>query len=1383
MRLPNPLSSLAGLGGHLTGAVLRRRHVWVAPGRAHIEVKGVHRPGLDDVARHVEKALEELPAVHWAEVNAVLGTVVVSFDPDATAVDDFVGVVGAVEEAHGLHEEPFPVDRPELPGDEGALRRNALALVADVAGLGASLLGRALAVPVVPVEVASVVALVEHQPRVRALLEARVGYAATDLGLGLANALAQTITGGPLGLMVSLGHRVGVQTELVARRAAWERREPVLAGRRHDMVPDALAAEPRPVPLPGGPVERFADRLALASTGAFGLGLALTGSPRRAANMLVAGIPRASSMGREVFAASFGRTLAERDVVVLDRRVLRRIDRIDTVVLDGRILRAPRSEPTDARNGTDLDPMAAAVAASARAAGHLLVVVGGPAGLGRRLGADRVVQARADLADEVRALQAEGRVVLLVSGGSEHRALCAADCGVGVTPSGSPPPWGAHVLTAGGLADAWLMVEGSAAARDVSRRSAQLSVIGSGVGGAWALLGPSLGAGRRAVLPVQSAALAAEGYGLGAALLLERRRPRPARQVPSWHAMEGDEVLAALGSDPEGLRAGEADRRRLPTPPSRSLAVQLATAVAGELANPLTPVLGVGAGLAAAVGSVSDAVLVGGTVVANSVLSGAQRVRTELSIERLYRMSETFVTARRNRRPVELSSGQLVAGDVVELSVGDVVPADCRILEVTSCEVDESTLTGESLPVVKGAAPTPGVPMADRACMLYEGSSIVAGSVLAVVVAAGEDTEARRALADAPQPPPSGVEARLAAITRATIPVTVVGGGLVTALSLLRGRSVREAVGTGVSLTVAAVPEGLPLLATAAQLSAAQRLSHRNALVRNPRTIEALGRVDVLCFDKTGTLTAGRIALTRMSDGAHDTPVDELGPAGRTILAAALRASPRREDDGDVLPHATDEAVIEAAGQTGVHAGERIGWWRPLAELAFEPSRGFHAAVGVGADGALVSAKGAPESILPRCDRWRSPAGEVVLTPRRRAALDAEVERLAARGLRVLAVAERPSTARSDMDDDRVERMCLLGFLGLADHVRPTAAASVQSLRTAGVDVVMITGDHPSTAEAIADELSILGDGRTVTGTELDDVDDAELGGWVRGVSVFARVTPAHKVRIVKAFQDAGRVVAMTGDGANDAAAIRLADAGIALGRRGSPSAREAADLVVTDDRIETIVDAIVEGRAMWTSVQEALAILLGGNLGEIGFTLGATAVTGASPLAPRQLLLVNMLTDMLPATAIALRPPRHRSPEELLHEGPEASLGSALARKVALRAVTTAGGAATAWAAARVTGRRRRAGTVALVALVGTQLGQTAVSGGTSPVVLASTLASGAALVGIVQTPVVSQFFGCTPLGPVGWGIALGSSAAATAASVAVPWVLGRVGGGGSGR
>jgi cation-transporting ATPase I len=329
--------------------------------------------------------------------------------------------------------------------------------------------------------------------------------------------------------------------------------------------------------------------------------------------------------------------------------------------------------------------------------------------------------------------------------------------------------------------------------------------------------------------------------------------------------------------------------------------------------------------------------------------------------------------------------------------------------------------------------------------------------------------------------------------------------------------------------------------------------------------------------------------------------------------------------------------------------------------------------------------------------------------------------------------------------------------------VRPTAAESVTRLRRAGVRIVMVTGDHPSTAEAIAVELDALNGQRVMTGPELDELDDETLTKVLPDVAVFARATPAHKARIVTCLRRAGEVVAVTGDGANDAPAIRMADVGIALGSRATPAARGAADLVVTDDRIETIVDAIVEGRAMWGSVRDALSILLGGNIGEIVFTVGSSVLAGRSALNARQLLLVNLLTDMVPAMAVAVRPPAATDPEKLLAEGPEASLGASLTRDIYLRAAVTATAATAAWTLGRVTGTRGRADTIGLVALVSAQLMQTLTNGGRDKVVLLAALASLAVLGAIVTVPGVSGFFGCRPLGPLAWSIGLGSAAAAT--------------------
>ncbi len=1433
----------------------RRRRLWAGPDRAHIEVRGVHHPGRDALARDVERALEALKGVRWAQVNAVAGRVIVSFGPDGPAIADLVSVIEGVEEAHDIQGERFPQDRPEHPGDIEPLRRQAIAMAADVVALGGSAFGQFLRVTPIPAELGSLVSLAENEPRVRHLFERHVGPAFTDLGLGVTSAFVQSLSQGPLALLADITHRANQFAELQANRRAWERREPELCERPCDERVAPSTVPQRQHPLRSGPVESYADA-AGAGTIAAAAALALSGRTWRSGGIVTAGVPKGARHGREAFAARFSRELARRDLVVFDRAALRRLDRIDAVVLDAPVLGTGRhilgtvtpvhdhdadmvaskaltlfdpnrpdrvarrgawtlgplhdikaqleDGPAGRRAGVpagrqlargsrilgiarsndllgtislepELDPLAEAIARLVRRQELKLVVAGRASGLGPRLEADEVVAGGTRLAGSVRALQGQGLGVLLVSGGSTHTALRAADVGVGVDGHGAHPPWGAALLTRPGLADAHLIVEAVAVAGSVSRRSVAISITGSATGAGWAMLGPARSSSRRAAVPVNVAALAAQVTGtLAASSLGKRPIPTPVTEI-AWHGMAPEAVLGILGSSRRGLPAAEAARRHAALPSDGPSRVTLPQAAVAELSNPLTPVMLAGAGLAAAVGSATDAGLVAGVTAVNATIGAIQRVRTASSMRRLLEATATRVDVRRDDRVMSRERAQLVQGDVLELKAGDVVPADCRVIVALGCEIDESALTGEAFPVSKQSQPVAGAALADRTCMAYEGSVVVTGSALAVVVAVRDQTEVGRTLVDAPDPPPSGVETRLNSLVKATVPVTAASGAAVIGLGMLRGRSARAAVTSGVSLMVAAVPEGLPLLATVAQLAAAKRLAGRGVLVRNPRTIEALGRVDVLCFDKTGTLTAGRIALQGVSDGQTLRRTGQLAARSRDVLAAALRASPVPQGDAG-LPHATDRAVIEGGAAAGVAVPAGLGGWSLLGELAFEPVRGYHAVVGDSPRGPRVVVKGAPETVLPRCTTWRGPAGAVPLDRRRRAQLDEHVEQLAGQGLRILAVAERGASARAELADERVAGMELLGFLGLADSVRPTAATAVADLRAAGVSVVMITGDHPSTAAAIAAELGISNGTKVVTGPEVDSWDDGILDAAVAEATVFARVTPAHKMRIVRAFQRIGRTVAMTGDGANDAPAIRLAHTGIALGGHGSPAARDAADLVVLDDRIETIVDAIVEGRAMWTSVRDALAILVGGNLGEVGFVLTSTAIAGASPLGARQLLLVNLLTDMLPALTIALRPPARRSSEELLHEGPDASLGGVLVRQIALRAGTTAAGATGAWLLARASGTAKRSGTVALVALVGTQLGQTAVVGGRSPVVLASTLASAGVLIGIVQTPVVSQFFGCTPIGPVGWGIAVGSAAAATSASVVAPWMVRRL-------
>ncbi|MGH3345327.1 MAG: HAD-IC family P-type ATPase [Carbonactinosporaceae bacterium] len=1014
---------------------------------------------------------------------------------------------------------------------------------------------------------------------------------------------------------------------------------------------------------------------------------------------------------------------------------------------------------------------------AARGAGLAVLIAARLRGPAARLGPDRVVStSQRGLAREIRRLQLEGHVVAAVVGGTSAAAAAAAaaDVTLGLRGEHLPVPWSADLLCPDeDLAHALVFVEACAAARRASRQSAALALAGGAAAGALAFGGPPGAAIRRVMstLNVAAAASLVNGTRLGAGVA----RTGPVIHDPTpWHALEPARALRELGSSWQGLAQDVASgRRSAPSAARASAPLRLVQAVTGEIFTPLTPVLAGGAAVSAAVGGVADAAMVAGAVGFNAVVSGVERFRADRAVERLLAVSGEPVATRRGGADSWVAPAELVPGDVIALRSGDVVPADCRILESAALEVDESRLTGESLPVSKGPeasfAPVP----AERSSMLYEGTAVAAGEALAVVVAVGDRTEAARGHAPAGQEPPArGVESRLSSLTALTTPLAIGSGLALAVVGALRGRPGRELAAAGVSLAVAAVPEGLPLLATTAQLAAARRLSARGVLVRNPRSLEALGRVDVVCADKTGTLTEGTIQLRRISDGVTEHPLESLPAAARRVLAAGLRASP--DDHLDVVPHATDRALIEGARRAGVRLAEGAPGWDFAEELPFEPARGFHAVLGTAAEARLLSVKGAPEVVLPRCGRWLHPDGVRRLDEAGRRELEAQAMRLARRGLRVLAVAERSGPGEGDLVERDVRALTFLGFAALADPVRAATRDAVTTLRAAGIEVVMITGDHPSTAEGIASELDLVDHREIMTGAELDLLTDGELDASLPGIAVFARVTPAHKVRIVGAYQRAGRVVAMTGDGANDAPAIRLADVGTAFGARATQAARDAADIVVTDDRVEMIVDAVLEGRAMWSSVREAVAILVGGNLGEIAFILGGTLLGGRSPLNARQLLLVNFLTDVAPAMAIALRPPRGVSPEDLLREGPEASLASPLSRSIAERAAVTAAGATVAHVVARYTGTTARAGTVALVALVGSQLGQTLVAGGRDPVVVAAALGSAGVLAGIVQTPGVSQVFGCCPLGPLGWAQALGAACLATTA--AAVWPLTRV-------
>jgi len=517
-------------------------------------------------------------------------------------------------------------------------------------------------------------------------------------------------------------------------------------------------------------------------------------------------------------------------------------------------------------------------------------------------------------------------------------------------------------------------------------------------------------------------------------------------------------------------------------------------------------------------------------------------------------------------------------------------------------------------------------------------------------------------------------------------------------------------------------------------------------------------------------------------------------PGAAEVLRAAARSS-TQPHNGQGHAHATDEAILTAANSID---GQWNSDWTVLAEVPFESSRGYSASIGtLSADkGPMLIAKGAPEEILPRCRFADSEIDD-------QDHAESLVLRLAEQGLRVLAVAQRRwehGTTEEDTDADAVDAAAhdleLIGYVGLADTARASARPLIEALLESGRRVVLITGDHPVTARAIAHQLGLPSDAREITGAELAALDEDDRAKIAADVQVFARVSPEQKVQIVGALQACGQVTAMVGDGANDAAAIRMADVGIGVSGRGSSAARGAADIVLTDTDLGVLLDALVEGRGMWGGVRDAVSILVGGNVGEVLFTIIGTALgTGRAPVGTRQLLLVNLLTDMFPALAVAVTP-QYPQPEEAEDETgrdaeelqrafqraalaePAPSLDAPLMRQIVTRGAVTAAGATAAWAIGRWTpGTERRTATMGLTALVTTQLAQTLLTRRHSPLVLGTALGSAGVLVAIVQTPGVSHFFGCTPLGPVAWSGVISATAGATAVSVLAPnWLAKQV-------
>jgi calcium-translocating P-type ATPase len=681
---------------------------------------------------------------------------------------------------------------------------------------------------------------------------------------------------------------------------------------------------------------------------------------------------------------------------------------------------------------------------------------------------------------------------------------------------------------------------------------------------------------------------------------------------PPIHALTAVEVVEALGTDSDrGLAADEAAERLAvhgPNRPRRQEGPNYLRILVGQLFDPLVALLVAATAVSIAIGDVGEGIAIAAVLVLNAALGFWQEATAERAILALSEAFTQQATVVRAGALMEIPAEEVVPGDVLVVLEGERVAADGRIVSEHGLEIDESALTGESLPVAKSAGPVAdATPLAERTSMAYAGCAVNRGRGRIVVSATGEATELGQIerLAAGAKPPPTPLTLRLSRLARQMVLAGVAITVVLTVAMLLQGTALHEAFLVGVAVAVAAVPEGLAATVTAALALGARAMAARGAIVRRLEAIETLGGTTVICTDKTGTLTQNeiRVAAVRPARG-----VDE-----RDLLAGAVLASSAPESLEGSVGDPIERALLLAAMERGLRRDELLEGRRLAQELPFDSERKRMTAL-YDEDGAgHAYMKGAPEVVAERAGE-NSELAEAALA-------------WATEGFRVLAVADRPvdlDRPPADLEQDHA----LLGVIALHDPLRETAAPALATARAAGIEVRMITGDHPATARTIGHALNL--------------EDDA----------IVARATPADKLLLVTELQEAGEVVAVTGDGVNDAPALRRADVGVAMGRSGTEAARSAGAIVLTDDDFATIVAAIEEGRRIGDNIRKFVAFLLSANFGEVLVFIAAVLAGVGAPLAVIQVLIVNLVTDGLPALALAADPANPRTMTTLPRRG-----------------------------------------------------------------------------------------------------------------------------------
>ena len=724
--------------------------------------------------------------------------------------------------------------------------------------------------------------------------------------------------------------------------------------------------------------------------------------------------------------------------------------------------------------------------------------------------------------------------------------------------------------------------------------------------------------------------------------------PRTPAAAPDWHRLPPEEVAerlrtgieSGLAGDEAGRRLGEHGANELQEGRRRSPWLMLL----GQFTDFMIVVLLAAAVVAGLVGEPQDSIVIVVIVVLNAVIGFAQEWRAEKTMAALRRLGAPHARVVRGGEVADIPARDLVPGDVVLLEAGNVVPADLRLASVARLKIQEAALTGESVPVDKQVAPLPSAAAAlgDRTNMAYKGTIVTYGRGRGIVAATGMATELGR-IATLLQSATEGqtpLQRRLADFGRRLALAALGICAIVFVAGMLRGEPLVLMFLTAVSLAVAAIPEALPAVVTVALAMGAGKMASRNALVRRLPAVESLGSVTTICSDKTGTLTQNRMAVARLWAGEPATgPAPAAEPWPLLLRAMALCNDAEVAASGELQGDPTETALHARALDEGFDKAALLSTMPRVMELPFDSDRKRMTTVHRDGDGHLALTKGAPESVVPRCTRSAGPGGEAAVD---RDAILAEAERMAAGGLRVLAFASRrwEGLPGGEEIDEVEDGLVFLGLAGLIDPPREEAAAAVSECVTAGIRPVMITGDHPVTARAIATRLGILDEGEAVIdGAGLARLSGDELRERCANAAVYARVNPEQKIRIVEALQSRGEVVAMTGDGVNDAPALNRADVGVAMGRSGTDVAREASHLVLLDDNFATIVAAVREGRRIYDNIRKFIRYAMTGNLGEIWTIFLAPFLGLPIPLLPIHILWVNLVTDGLPGLALAVEP------------------------------------------------------------------------------------------------------------------------------------------------